>query len=76
MQIPYDSTRTMQNLLITDVRRLGRCMPGGAIVFGDQTLAVQWLPRPIRAVGNKRPIDKLIVDELELIARLKHDIVT
>ncbi|MFQ6576087.1 antitoxin Xre/MbcA/ParS toxin-binding domain-containing protein [Pseudomonas sp. UM16] len=41
-------------------------------LFGDEALAIRWLSKPLRTLGNKRPIDVHIEEALDLIRRLEH----
>lgn len=41
-------------------------------LFDDKALAVEWLSRPKRALGGKRPTDVDLEEALNLIARLEH----
>lgn len=41
-------------------------------VFGEESLAMRWLYRPIQALGGKRPIDVDLRDALDLLERLEH----
>ncbi|EMG4287945.1 TPA: DUF2384 domain-containing protein [Pseudomonas aeruginosa] len=45
-------------------------------LFHDKALAINWLSRPMGALGGKRPIDVRIDEALTLIARLEHGIVS
>lgn len=44
-------------------------------LFPDRAMAINWLSKPMRALGGKRPIDVRIEEALTLIARLEHGIV-
>ncbi|MDY1046963.1 antitoxin Xre/MbcA/ParS toxin-binding domain-containing protein [Pseudomonas coleopterorum] len=44
--------------------------------FGEEALAIQWLSRPLKILGNKRPLDVPVEDALTLAARLAHGMVT
>lgn len=41
-------------------------------LFGDEALAISWLSKPLRTLGNKRPIDIHVEEALDLIRRLEH----
>lgn len=41
-------------------------------LFGDKKSAVDWLSKPMRALGEKRPRDVSIEHTLTLIARIEH----
>lgn len=41
-------------------------------VFGNQSLATQWLAKPVQALGGKSPPDVDIDIALEFLARLEH----
>lgn len=41
-------------------------------LFGNELRAVEWLSRPTRALGDKRPVDAEVEQVLELITRLEH----
>lgn len=41
-------------------------------LFGDKTSAVDWLSKPLRALGEKRPRDIPLEEALMLIGRLEH----
>lgn len=41
-------------------------------LFGDNTDAMNWLSRPLRALGHKSPRDIPIEEALALIRRLEH----
>lgn len=41
-------------------------------LFGDKRSAVDWLSKPLRALGEKRPRDIPLEEALTLIGRLKH----
>ncbi|CAK9890076.1 antitoxin Xre/MbcA/ParS toxin-binding domain-containing protein [Pseudomonas fluorescens] len=41
-------------------------------VFGDKKSALNWLPKPLRTLGTKRPRDVAIEQALSLIQRIKH----
>ncbi|MFS2161125.1 antitoxin Xre/MbcA/ParS toxin-binding domain-containing protein [Pseudomonas sp. Pseusp122] len=43
-------------------------------LFGDKKCAVDWLSKPLRALGEKRPRDVSIEHTLTLIARIEHGI--
>lgn len=45
-------------------------------LFQDDALAINWLVKPMRALGGKRPIDADVDDTLTLISRLEHGIVS
>lgn len=45
-------------------------------LFGNEPRAVEWLSRPTRALGVKRPVDAKVEQVLELIARLEHGLCT
>ncbi|MFJ4051541.1 antitoxin Xre/MbcA/ParS toxin-binding domain-containing protein, partial [Pseudomonas hunanensis] len=48
-----------------------RCVRG-SLTFGDQNLAIDWLSRPLRVLGQKRPIDLPFQDAIELIKRMEN----
>nr|WP_236165630.1 antitoxin Xre/MbcA/ParS toxin-binding domain-containing protein [Pseudomonas fulva] len=41
-------------------------------VFGDDQRAVQWLCTPMRALGDKRPVDAGIEEVIDLLRRIEH----
>lgn len=41
-------------------------------VFGDEHRAAQWLCRPMRALGHKRPVDAGIEEVIDLLGRIEH----
>lgn len=41
-------------------------------LFGDEKSAVDWLSKPLRALGEKRPRDVSIEHALTLIGRIEH----
>ncbi|MEB3438070.1 hypothetical protein U8291_13705 [Pseudomonas sp. A2] len=41
-------------------------------LFGDESLAIGWLSKPLRTLGQKRPIDIGVEEALDLIRRLEH----
>ncbi|WP_288442181.1 antitoxin Xre/MbcA/ParS toxin-binding domain-containing protein [uncultured Pseudomonas sp.] len=41
-------------------------------VFGDDQRAVQWLCTPMRALGDKRPVDAGIEEVIDLLGRIEH----
>lgn len=41
-------------------------------LFGDRVIALNWLSRPVRALGGKAPRDVEIGKAIELITRLEH----
>ncbi|MDV9033403.1 type II toxin-antitoxin system CcdA family antitoxin [Pseudomonas sp. RAC1] len=45
-------------------------------LFGNELCAVEWLSRPTRALGDKRPVDAEVEQVLELIRRLEHGLGT
>ncbi|MDH0302277.1 MULTISPECIES: antitoxin Xre/MbcA/ParS toxin-binding domain-containing protein [unclassified Pseudomonas] len=49
-----------------------RLLDAAAELFGDQNLAIDWLSRPLRVLGQKRPIDLPVQDAIELIGRLEN----
>lgn len=50
---------------------------GAAIrLFGDEELAIDWLAKPMRALGGKCPLDVHVEEALAVIARLEHGIVS
>ena len=49
-----------------------RLLDAAMAIFGDKKSAVDWLSKPLRALGAKRPRDAHIEDALTLLARLEH----
>lgn len=47
-------------------------LDAAVVLFGDNTLAIGWLSKPLRALGHKRPIDIDVEEALDLIKRLEH----
>lgn len=47
-------------------------LDAAASLFGDEALAIRWLSKPLRTLGNKRPIDIHVAEALDLIQRLEH----
>jgi hypothetical protein len=46
---------------------------GAAInLFGDTALALNWLSKPVQALGGKRPLDAHIEEALALLGKLAH----
>ena len=41
-------------------------------VFGDESLAEQWLTTPLHALAEKSPVDADVENALDLLARLEH----
>ena len=41
-------------------------------IFGDKKSAVDWLSKPLRTLGAKRPRDVSIEHALTLLARIEH----
>ncbi len=51
-----------------------RLLEAAISLFGDQTLAIGWLSKTTRSLGDKRPIDVDVEIAIEMIARLEHGI--
>ena len=49
-----------------------RLLDAAMAIFGDKKSAVEWLSKPLRALGAKRPMDVHIDDALKLLARIEH----
>lgn len=49
-----------------------RLLDAAMAIFGDKKSAVDWLSKPLRALGAKRPRDVHIDDALTLLARIEH----
>ena len=49
-----------------------RLLDAAMAIFGDKKSAVDWLSKPLRALGAKRPRDAHIDDALTLLARIEH----
>lgn len=49
-----------------------RLMEAAIRLFNEEVVAIQWLQRPLRALGQKRPIDVDVDTALDLIGRLEH----
>ena len=41
-------------------------------VFGNESLVMKWLAKPVRRLGGNRPIDVDVRFALEFLARLEH----
>lgn len=63
---PRLSVETIDPVLLTPAIQL----------FGNELRAVEWLSRPTRALGDKRPVDAEVEQVLELITRLEHGLCT
>ena len=48
-----------------------RLLKAATNLFTDQAMAIGWLSRPLRALGDKRPLDVPIEQALTLIGRLE-----
>jgi hypothetical protein len=49
-----------------------RVLDAAMALFGDEKSAVDWLSKPSRALGAKRPRDVPVDDALTLLARIEH----
>ncbi|WP_265534513.1 antitoxin Xre/MbcA/ParS toxin-binding domain-containing protein [Pseudomonas saponiphila] len=49
-----------------------RLLDAAMAIFGDKKSAVDWLSKPLRALGAKRPKDVSIEQALLLFARIEH----
>ncbi|MGE8188342.1 antitoxin Xre/MbcA/ParS toxin-binding domain-containing protein [Pseudomonas sp. NPDC086278] len=49
-----------------------RVLEAATALFGDPAIAIDWLFKPLRALGGKRPLDVDIEAALNLIGRLEH----
>ncbi|NBF08170.1 MbcA/ParS/Xre antitoxin family protein [Pseudomonas sp. Fl4BN1] len=49
-----------------------RVLDAAMAIFGDKKSAVDWLSKPQRALGAKRPRDVSIEHALTLLARIEH----
>jgi hypothetical protein len=49
-----------------------RLLEAAMAIFGDKKSAVDWLSKPLRALGARRPRDAPIDDTLTLLARIEH----
>lgn len=49
-----------------------RLLDAAVAIFGDKKSAVDWLSKPLRVLGAKRPRDVHIDDALTLLARIEH----
>lgn len=49
-----------------------RVLHAAMALFGDKKSAVEWLSKPLRALGEKRPRDVSIEQALTLLARIEH----
>ncbi|WJM52566.1 DUF2384 domain-containing protein [Pseudomonas asiatica] len=49
-----------------------RLLDAAMAIFGDKKSAVDWLSKPLRALGAKRPKDVSIEQALSLLARIEH----
>ncbi|MQT92591.1 MbcA/ParS/Xre antitoxin family protein [Pseudomonas helleri] len=49
-----------------------RLLDAAMAIFGDKKSAGDWLSKPLRALGAKRPMDVHIDDALKLLARIEH----
>jgi putative toxin-antitoxin system antitoxin component (TIGR02293 family) len=53
-----------------------RLLDAATQFFCDEALAFDWLHKPVRALGYKRPVDVDIEEVLNLIGRLEHGVFT
>ena len=49
-----------------------RLLDSAMAIFGDKKSAVDWLSKPLRALGAKRPKDVSIEQALSLLANIEH----
>lgn len=49
-----------------------RVLEAATAMFGNAAFSIEWLSRPLRALGGKRPIDVDAEEVITLIARLEH----
>ncbi|WP_238739539.1 MULTISPECIES: antitoxin Xre/MbcA/ParS toxin-binding domain-containing protein [Pseudomonas] len=49
-----------------------RVLDAAMALFGDEKSAVDWLSKPLRALGSKRPRDVSVEHALTLLARIEH----
>jgi len=61
--------------------RYAKVLVAAVSLFGNEQQALRWLKEPVRALGNKRPIDMLSNDAnaeavLNVIGRLEHGVIT
>ena len=49
-----------------------RLLEAATALFQDEERAIEWLQRPVRGLGYKRPVDVDIDEVLDLISRFRH----